>query len=97
MLIKDTLQKSQAFIAAWLPGTIGGSAISNGISGKYIFRNRDRVNTLATDWLLETESLADFPIYEPNSDVPQLKRTLFKKGFGIKTTPRDKYEKKQEF
>jgi beta-glucosidase len=35
MLVQDSLELSEAFIAAWLPGTTGGMALSNSIFGHY--------------------------------------------------------------
>lgn len=37
MIINEPLTYSKAFIAAWLPGTTGGEAIANAITGKYLF------------------------------------------------------------
>lgn len=37
MIINKALENSDAFIAAWLPGTTGGEAIVNSITGVYSF------------------------------------------------------------
>lgn len=43
--------KSNAFIAAWLPGTTGGEAIANAIFGQYHFRkDYPQANTLSFAW-----------------------------------------------
>ena len=53
MLIEKIMSESQAFIAAWLPGTTGGQGILNSITGNYLFRSNgtnDKRNTLSIDW-----------------------------------------------
>lgn len=37
MIITDPLKISDAFIAAWLPGTTGGDALIRSIFGEYEF------------------------------------------------------------
>lgn len=44
------LKMSDAFIAAWLPGTTGGDAIANAIFGNYHFGYKEGVNTLSFPW-----------------------------------------------
>jgi len=48
------LTTSDALIAAFLPGTLGGQAIANAISGDYLFRkneiNAGMSNTLTFPW-----------------------------------------------
>jgi beta-glucosidase len=53
MLINNVTNISSAILAAWLPGTTGGQAIVDSITGDYSLRplNRtEKVNTLAFDW-----------------------------------------------
>ena len=53
MLIGDILDKSSAFLDAFLPGTSGGQGVINAITGKYIIRpngSQDKKNSLAFDW-----------------------------------------------
>lgn len=52
LLVDDILDKSNAFIDAFLPGTSGGQGVVDAITGKYVVRpngNSDR-NTLGFDW-----------------------------------------------
>lgn len=51
--IANIYEKSTSVIAAWLPGTSGGQAVVNLITGEYIARangSSDRKNTLSMDW-----------------------------------------------
>lgn len=53
MIINNVTNSSSAVLSAWLPGTTGGQAIVDAITGDYIMRpsNRtEKVNTLAFDW-----------------------------------------------
>ena len=50
-ITNDVFTKSNAFIAAWLPGTQGGEAVVNSIFGDYLFRSNDLANTLPVPWL----------------------------------------------
>lgn len=47
---------SDAFIAAWLPGTTGGEAIANAIFGKYRFGS-NTANTLSVPWPKDMASI----------------------------------------
>lgn len=52
-LIGSLMEKSNALIAAWLPGTSGGQGVINAITGDYIIRKNgqeDISNTLSMDW-----------------------------------------------
>jgi len=45
---------SDAFIAAWLPGTQGGEAIVSSLFGEYLFKggkDSGLSNTLSVDWI----------------------------------------------
>jgi beta-glucosidase len=64
---------SDAFVAAWLPGTTGGQAVVGALFGDYVFRNHDNVNTLPVPW--PTKALKDFPIYD--SDAQPTPDALF--------------------
>lgn len=57
MIINEPLAYSKAFIAAWLPGTTGGQAIADAITGDYKFRYKQGVNTLPADWAADMASL----------------------------------------
>lgn len=50
--LKSPLDNSEAVIAAFLPGTLGGQALSNAIFGDYHFRSasRGQSNTLTFPW-----------------------------------------------
>lgn len=53
MLINNITNTSSAVLAAWLPGTTGGTAIVDAITGDYLLRpssKTEKVNTLAFDW-----------------------------------------------
>jgi beta-glucosidase len=39
MLVPEIMETSDAFIAAFLPGTQGGEAIANALFGKYGFKS----------------------------------------------------------
>lgn len=52
-LVNSLMEKSNALIAAWLPGTSGGQGVINAITGDYIIRKNgqeDISNTLSMDW-----------------------------------------------
>lgn len=87
------LKNSDAFIAAWLPGTTGGEAIANALFGHYTFCNGfcmpGSPNTLPVDWLANMEQLAGYPNYQSASqdhhDVLHYQDPLFKEGYGLAT------------
>ena len=91
MMIEDSLEMSDAFIAAWLPGTTGGEAIVSAITGEYLFKNNSTdgltgtTNTLSVDWIKNQTSLSNYPIYEAGDKLPKISDPLFEMGFGIKT------------
>ena len=88
MIINNVTNTSSAVLSAWLPGTTGGQAIVDAISGDYVLRptNRtEKVNTLAFDWPSTQVSLFDFPVYPATGEVPTFKNPLFTTGFGLST------------
>jgi beta-glucosidase len=75
-ILDEVVAASNAFIAAWLPGTSGGEAIVNSLFGEYLFKNSDENdlrNTLPIDWMADSDSLVDFPIYRPDGKIPEFK------------------------
>ena len=86
MVINTTLEVSQAFVAAWLPGTAGGEAIVSAINGTYLFNNQANytANTLPVAWISTEDSLVDYPVYNTGA-VPSIKDPLFPIGYGLKT------------
>ncbi|KAL4441671.1 hypothetical protein ABPG74_021603 [Tetrahymena malaccensis] len=85
MLINDEINRSTSFISAWLPGTTGGEAIVQAIFGEYLFGQNGYSNRLPIDWVQNMEDLQQFPIYNQNGDIPQIKTPLFQMGYGIYT------------
>ncbi len=89
MMVDPLLDESQAFIAAWLPGTAGGQAVANAIFGKYGFCggqcNTDSPNTLPVNWPSDTTNLKEYPTYSSGSGVPDMNNTRFKSGYGLAT------------
>lgn len=88
MLINDAVNISSAVVAAWLPGTSGGQGIVDAISGDYRLRSKgssDRTNTLSFDWPTNEATLANFPVYEPNGEIPRIASRLFDVGHGLST------------
>ncbi|MCI0454159.1 MAG: glycoside hydrolase family 3 C-terminal domain-containing protein [Candidatus Dadabacteria bacterium] len=94
------LDESNAFIAAWLPGTAGGEAIVDALLGSYLFCkesfteingqkicNDGSPNTLPVDWLRNMDQLQNYPVYETNvQGFPRIPDPLFEIGFGLATT-----------
>ena len=66
MIVDDVIKSSNAFVAAWLPGTTGGEAVASTLSGEYRFRYKGKVNTLPVAWVSSMDSLKDYPIYTTN-------------------------------
>ena len=63
MLIGDILNKSNAFLDAFLPGTSGGQGVVNAITGTYVIRpngSQDRKNSLAFDWPSTSVQIYDY-------------------------------------
>ncbi len=86
-IVSTALNASNAFIAAWLPGTSGGEAIVQAIFGEYLFREgNSSANTLPCDWMASMASLENFPIYKSDGSVPKIKDPLFPMGYGLATT-----------
>lgn len=90
------LEKSTAFIAAWLPGTSGGQAIANALFGNYLFCNGKRQtktdlcqanspNTLTVDWVQNMQSLQNYPIYNRGQGAVTYAKSLFEIGYGLAT------------
>jgi beta-glucosidase len=89
------LSSSQAFIAAWLPGTTGGQAIANAIGGDYVFcgtgRNDDghcvagSPNTLPVNWVRNPEQLRDYPVYRSGTGFVGYGDPLFPINHGLGT------------
>lgn len=77
------LNHSDAFIAAFLPGTSGGQAIANAIFGKYGFKS---VKSSIKKKIYSSNTL---PFAWPNSmkEVRHQDPTLFPTGYGLKTQP----------
>lgn len=79
------LNISDAFIAAWLPGTKGGEAIANAIFGNYHFRNSETANTLPFPWpkdikQVKTGRLVCDSIRKDSDPVP-----MYECGYGLAT------------
>lgn len=86
--IRAPLPASQAFIAAWLPGTTGGEAITNAIFGKYLFRNGNektsQANSLPVDWIKNMQQLNNFPRFVAGRPS-KIADPLFPVGYGLAT------------
>ncbi len=81
------LPTSDAFIAAWLPGTAGGAALTNAIFGQYLFRSGDSetgANTLPVDWLKNMDQLQNYPVFS-GEELPRINDPLFTIGYGLAT------------
>lgn len=88
---------SDAFIAAWLPGPTGGSAIANAITGDYLFCggisadgtycNMGSANTLSINWVATDESLMEYPVYTQGSGFVAFDDPLFEIGYGLPSFP----------
>lgn len=85
---------SDAFIAAWLPGTTGGEAIANAIFGKYRFvGSKDSANTLSVPWPKDMASIETgrlvCPIIRKADDPKPLSdeqtHASYDCGYGLKT------------
>ncbi|CAD8082812.1 unnamed protein product [Paramecium primaurelia] len=85
MLIDDPLSISNAFIAAWLPGTSGGEAIVKSIFGEYGFGGPDKLfNKLPSPWISTLDSIKDYPKYDSDT-VPKIEDPKFETEFGLET------------
>ncbi|CAD8172306.1 unnamed protein product [Paramecium pentaurelia] len=86
MLIEDPLSFSDAFIAAWLPGTTGGEAIVKSIFGEYGFGGTNNsFNKLPSPWISTLDSIKDYPKYD-SATTPKIEDPRFNTGFGLETT-----------
>jgi len=74
--IREELNKAEAFIAAWLPGTEGGAGIADVLFGDY-----NPTGKLSHTW---PESFDDVPLNV--TDNPSDDETLFPYGFGLTYT-----------
>ncbi|WP_299010320.1 glycoside hydrolase family 3 N-terminal domain-containing protein [uncultured Shewanella sp.] len=91
----QALSNSDAFIAAWLPGPAAGTALTNAITGQYLFCdgqstdkihcNANSANTLSVDWISNDESLQDYPIYSQGKGRVKFDQPLFEVGYGLAT------------
>ena len=96
MIITKPLEDSNAFIAAWLPGTSGGQAVANAIFGNYLFCNGNSQtgnnqcvagspNTLSLNWVRNTDQLKDYPVYTQGTGFVAYNDPLFKIDYGLAT------------
>ena len=97
MLIDSALEKSGAFLAAFLPGPTGGDAIADAIFGEYLFCDgmsvedgitcrKNSANTLPVDWMRGMEQLKGFPDYDAGAPgIPRIPDPLFPSGYGLRT------------
>jgi beta-glucosidase len=81
-LIQPTLQDSQAFVAAFWPGTAGGAALCSALTGAYRF-SPAQGNRLSFDWPASMDTLREFPVYWGNGTEPRIEARLFDRGFGL--------------
>jgi len=63
------LTLSDAFIAAWLPGTTGGTAIADALFGKYHFRHAKLANTLPFAWPRSMAQLGKLSCHPSDGDA----------------------------
>ncbi|CAD8177453.1 unnamed protein product [Paramecium octaurelia] len=85
MLIEDSLTFSDAFIAAWLPGTTGGEAIVMSIFGEYGFGGTNKTfNKLPSPWISTLDSIKDYPKYD-SATLPKIEDPRFDTGYGLQT------------
>ena len=83
MIIQEPLRKSDAMIAAWLPGTSGGEALANALSGRYRFRQTTDANSLSVQWVRNMHQLKNYPIYSRGKGFVMFQHPLFKIGYGL--------------
>ncbi|MFI0435025.1 MAG: glycoside hydrolase family 3 N-terminal domain-containing protein [Parachlamydiaceae bacterium] len=91
----NPLNRSDAFIAAWLPGTLGGQAVANALFGHYLFCRGndgkrgpfllDGPNRLTVNWVREMKQLKHYPVYNKGDGFVAYKHPLFKIGYGLAT------------
>ena len=67
------LNVSDALIAAFLPGTLGGQALADAIFGQYAFRTKTRSNTLSFPWPRDMKDIENHFKYG----------SLFPAGYGL--------------
>lgn len=92
-IINAPLKVSDSMIAAWLPGTSGGTAIANALSGEYHFCNGQRngnrcavdaPNTLTVPWVRTDHQLDNYPVYTDSTHgIPFYAHPLFPVGYGL--------------
>lgn len=83
MLIDEPLEQSDAFVAAWWPGTQGGEAVVSALFGDYVFNHDGKVNRLPVPWPRNMASLKNYPIY--TNGFPKIENPLFEEGHGLAT------------
>lgn len=89
MLIGDILDKSDAFLDAFLPGTSGGQGVIDALTGTYTIRpngQQDTKNSLAFDWPKNEEQLNNFPVYKADGKVPRIQDPMFAQGYGLSSS-----------
>jgi beta-glucosidase len=89
MAVADTILQSDAFIAAWLPGTSGGEAVVSSIFGDYLFKKKTSLgytNTLSVNWFGDEAALKNYPVYGPDGKVPSIMSPLYPIGYGLATS-----------
>lgn len=85
----NPLDLSEAFIAAWLPGTTGGQAVANALFGYYQFRKTHyqlgEPNSLTIEWVRDMQQLNNYPIYRKGRGFVAYKNPLFHLGYGLES------------
>lgn len=89
MIIQEPGKISDAFIAAWLPGTTGGQAVANALFGKYQFRKSNyslgEPNSLTIEWVRNMKQLKNYPVYRKGRGFVAYQNPLFNIGYGLKS------------
>lgn len=89
MIVNQALEKSTAFVAAWLPGTTGGAALAHALFGTYLFCDghcgEESANTLSVNWVKSAAQLKNYPIYDQGEGFVGFSDPLFEIGYGLAT------------
>lgn len=89
MIIQQPGKISDAFIAAWLPGTTGGQAVANALFGRYQFRKSHyslgEPNSLTMEWVRNMQQLKNYPVYRKGRGFVAYRNPLFNIGYGLKS------------